>query len=119
VQGIDTDAWIDTVEQLAIVDRARELDPIIASIAAYERMSHAWTAYRRVTQQLLVAVTGLQDGSIAYNAIIAFVRTNSALGAALAYNAALKSSARAFTGVLLADVAASRRFNALQTMASA
>ncbi|MEO8620962.1 MAG: flagellar filament capping protein FliD [bacterium] len=51
------------------------------------------------------ALTAVKNFASAYNAITSFVKTNTATGGALAYNAALKSSARAFTNTLLTDVA--------------
>ena len=60
-----------------------------------------------VQRQTAGALNAVKGFATAYNALIAFVKKNTAVGGALANNTALKASASSFTNVLLQDVVGS------------
>ena len=64
VQGLASGIqWQDLVDQLAAVDKARELDPIKARITASQAAEAAWVSFGQTAQSVTTAMAGLRDGS--------------------------------------------------------
>ena len=83
VQGLASGIqWQDLVDQLAAVDKQRELDPITARITASQAKEAAWVSYGQAAQSVTTAMTALRDGS-AIDSFQAAVASSASTGRSL------------------------------------
>jgi flagellar hook-associated protein 2 len=111
VQGLSSGIqWQDMVDQLSAIDKARELNPITASITKSQAQSDAWTSYQDVAAKLSSALSTLREGS-AFDAFQVSVGTSATTGRSLLSATAQAGAAPGSYEVEVLDIARAEKLS--------